>query len=180
MLVDFSCKPSTKGVLRVRFATCCSWKDRVTHLQISRRTRTWCHGFSSTNGTFHWTTHIWMLIHSLIHIWYILFDSKIFKKKHDMYIYIYIYTYIHIQYIYIYIYSYDFVRCNASTQNQVMLAMSLEMAIPVIPAIPAIQADARSVSARASVGWSRLRRGGRLPREQLGDGVGGPYWNLGP
>lgn len=80
-------------------------------------------------------------------------------------------------YVYIYIYTHDFVRCNASTQNPVMLAMSLEMAIPAIPAIPA---DARSVSARASVGWSRLRRGGRAWRwEQLGDGVG-PYWNLGP
>ena len=169
MLVGFSCKPSL-GVLRVRFATCCSWKDRVTHLQTSRRTRTWCHGISSTNGTLHWTTHIWIytdtftytyLIHS---VWF-----QDIKKTWYVYIYIYIHVYS------IYIYSDDFVRCNASTQNQVMLAlMSLEMAIPAIPA------DARSVSARASVGWSRLRQcGGRLPREQLGDGVGGPYWNLG-
>jgi hypothetical protein len=98
MLVGFSCKPSL-GVLRVRFATCCSWKDRVTHLQTSRRTRTWCHGISSTNGTLHWTTHIWIYTDTFTYTY--LIHSVWFQDiKKTWYVYIYIYTYT----VYIYIF----------------------------------------------------------------------------
>ena len=170
MLVDFSCKPSLAF---------CVWDSLHA---AAGRIRLHISKFLAELGLAAMEflqqmalcieQHIfeYILIHSLIHIWCILFDSKIYLKNM-----ICIHIYIHIQYIYILMILSD---ATASTQNQVMLAlMSLEMAIPAIPAIPA---DARSVSARASVGWSRLRQcGGRLPREQLGDGVEGPYWNLG-